>query len=389
MRRDFDFVVWGASGHTGRLIAERLAAGAHGWRWALGGRSESRLRRVHQEIGAPAEVELVVADADDEASLRALVGRTGAVISAAGPYQLHGSQLLRMCAQTGTDYLDLCGEPIWMRQMIDRFEGDARRSGARVIFSCGYDSVPFETGVDVLQSAAMKRWGAPLPRVSARVEFTDVGGFSAGTLASLRATADAARAGEAVQDDPYLLTPGFSGPRRPQPAGPHFDERLGVWAAPYVLAPINVGNLHRSNGLRGHAWGEDFTYDEMLVAGPGEGGRQVAEAITAAMAAITAPGASAADDPPAPPAGPSPSYRISFHGSGDGRALNVTVQGVGVPGYDASARMIVEAARTLAQDVPDAPAGIWTPGSLLGEPLTERLSRQGILTYEIAEPPHS
>jgi short subunit dehydrogenase-like uncharacterized protein len=384
---DLDLVVWGATGFTGRLVAERLMSHGQGLRWGLAGRDGEALHRLREKIGAPADTPLLVADAHDADSLRALVTRTRAVLSTVGPFHRHGSLLVELCAASGTDYVDITNEPLWVRDMIDRFEPDARRTGARIVFSCGFDSLPFELGVHVLETQARKRWDAPLPRVSSRIAFTDVGGFTAGTISTLVASADAARADHAtgaLAADPFLLAGGFQGPQQPWPTRPEFDDRLGMWAAPWVMAPINAANLHRSNALQGHAWGEDFTYDEMMLAGPGEAGREIADGITAVMAAIVAPrvaGAPAVDQA-GPAVGGAPSYKILVLGTdAEGHRMTATVSGEGNPGYDATAAMALEAARCVLHDLPDSPGGVWTPGALAPAAIAARLIENDVLTF--------
>src|ERR1700694_233535 len=164
----FDIVVYGATGFTGRLVAEYLAAhyGSHGnLRWAMAGRSKDKLASVRDAIDAPADTPLIVADASDGASLKAMIDQTKSVITTVGPYQLYGSDLLAACAASGTDYFDLCGEPVWMRQMIDAHEATARSSGARIVFSCGFDSLSFELGLFYAQAEGKKIFGAPPSRV--------------------------------------------------------------------------------------------------------------------------------------------------------------------------------------------------------------------------------
>src|SRR5713226_10714974 len=186
----FDIVVYGATGFTGQLVAEYLAAhykGDGNLKWAMAGRSKEKLAAVRDAIGAPADTPLIVADASDPASLRAMVDQTGSVLSTVGPYQLYGSELVAACAATGTDYLDLCGEPVWMRQMIDAHEATAKSSGARIVFSCGFDSLPFELGVFFCQETAKKVLGAPVSRVKGRVRDMTAT-VSGGTVASIKAS---------------------------------------------------------------------------------------------------------------------------------------------------------------------------------------------------------
>src|SRR5258707_14436659 len=192
----FDIVVYGATGFTGQLVAEYLAEHYRGDRdlkWAMAGRNLDKLASVRDAIGAPADTPLIVADAGDPASLNAMIEQTRSVLTTVGPYQLYGSELVAACAASSTDYLDLCGEPVWMRQMIDAHEAAAKASGARIVFSCGFDSVPFELGAFYVQEEAKRVFGAPASRVKGRVR--DMRGtLSGGTAASLKATMAAAAA---------------------------------------------------------------------------------------------------------------------------------------------------------------------------------------------------
>ncbi|MCJ9702064.1 trans-acting enoyl reductase family protein, partial [Bradyrhizobium sp. SHOUNA76] len=168
----FDIVIYGATGFTGQLVAEYLTRHYktdNSLKWAMAGRSLGKLKSVRDAIGAPGNTPLIVADASDAASLKAMAEQTMSVITTVGPYQLYGEELLAACVATGTDYFDLCGEPIWMRQMIDKYEAAAKESGARIVFSCGYDSVPFELGTFFVQEEAKRVFGAPAPRVKGRV----------------------------------------------------------------------------------------------------------------------------------------------------------------------------------------------------------------------------
>ena len=230
MARDFDVIVYGATGYTGRLVAEYLAqAYPTGVRWAMAGRSLSKLQKVRGEMGVPDSVPLITANSDDPASLRAMCEQTTVVISTVGPYQLYGSDLVAACAATGTAYVDLCGEPAWMREMIDAHSAKAKATGARIVFSCGFDSIPFDLGVLTLQEAAKARFGVPAPRVKCRVR-TMKGTFSGGTAASLKATMAAlARKPSlaALLTNPFALTPGHSGPSQPERDAPRIrsDDR--------------------------------------------------------------------------------------------------------------------------------------------------------------------
>lgn len=388
MARELDLIVYGATGFTGRLVAEYLAQryGDGSVSWAMAGRSLTKLEQVRDEIGAPAATPLIAANADDPAALRAMTARAQVVISTVGPYQLYGSDLVAACVETGTSYVDLCGEPNWMHDMIAQHDAAAKASGARIVFSCGFDSIPFDLGVWTVQRAAQAKFGRPAPRVKGRVRKMQ-GTFSGGTFASGKATAAAAAKNPSVFKillDPFALTPGFEGPSQPKGMIPEYDEAVGGWVAPFMMAVINTKNIHRTNLLAHHPYGRDFRYDEMMVApGLGELGKAAADAI-AKMNPMNS------DKGPAPGEGPSKEereagfYEIDFIAEmPDGQRLTCTVTGDRDPGYGSTSRMIAESALCLLRDV-DGAGGIWTPGALMAEPLKARLEANAGLTFRVA-----
>jgi len=231
--REIDIIVYGATGYTGQLVAEYLAAevaAGQSINWAMAGRSLDKLAAVRDAVGAPADLPLIVADSDDPASLDAMSARARVILTTVGPYQLYGNELIASCVRNGTDYCDLCGEPGWMRQIVDRHDAEAKASGAHITFSCGFDSIPFDLGVLMLQRECARRFGAPAPRIKGRVRAMQ-GGFSGGTAYSLKATMAAAakdRSLIAILASPFGLTPGFTGPDQPAGTAPEFDKR---WAA--------------------------------------------------------------------------------------------------------------------------------------------------------------
>jgi len=387
----FDIVVYGATGFTGQLVAEYLAArykGDANLKWAMAGRSKDKLASVRDAIGAPPDTPLIVADASDPASLKTMVAQTKSVITTVGPYQLYGSDLLAACATAGVDYFDLCGEPLWMRQMIDAHEAAAKSSGARIVFSCGYDSVPFELGVFCAQEEAKKVFGAPASRVKGRVRAMK-GTLSGGTAASMKATFVAAARDlslVALLRNPFALTPGFEGPKQPPGNKPMFDQELDSWTAPFVMATINTRNVHRSNVLMGLPYGRDFVYDEMMLTGPGENGEETARRVTAAINAEKLGPSNA----PKPGEGPSEEerengmYDLLFVAiAPDGRQVRAVVKGDRDPGYGSTSKMISECAICLLRDTPDVPAGIWTPGAAMGHKLIKRLVDHAGLTFGV------
>ncbi len=404
--RTFDVIVFGATGFTGRLVAEVLlarAADGPGFKWALAGRNGAKLAQVRQAIGAPATLPLLNADATDAASLAALVRQAKVVITTVGPYTRHGTALATACAHAGTDYVDLCGEPLWMAQMISALQAPAAASGARIVFSCGFDSIPFDLGVVFLQQAALQRFGQPLQQVQGRVRSLR-GGVSGGTAASMLVTMDATGndpTAARLLADPFALTPGFRGPAQPDGESAHFDALAGNWAGPFVMAMINTKNVHRSNALRGHPWGRDFAYDERLVTGRGAAGRVAAELLAGAnrvqqrvLAWAPARALLGRLALPQPGQGPSRrqreagSFNLLFSGqTSDSRHLRAEVLGDRDPGYGATSRMVSEAALCLAQDITRqaTPGGVWTPGAAMGLALVRRLQAFAGLQFNLLD----
>ena len=385
----FDIIVYGATGFTGQLVAEYLATrycNDKQLKWAMAGRSLDKLKSVRDAIAAPADTPLIVADAGDPASLKAMVDQTKCVISTVGPYQLYGSDLVAACAASGTDYIDLCGEPIWMRQMIDAHEAAAKASGARIVFSCGFDSVPFELGAYFVQQEAKRVFGAPAPRVKGRVREMR-GTLSGGTAASAKATFDAVAKDlslVAILKDPFALNPGFKGPKQPPGSRPAYEQELQSWTAPFMMAAINTRNVHRSNMLMGYPYGQDFVYDEMVLTGDGERGEANAKKVMAANAEKTGPNA------PKPGEGPSKEERengrydlLYVAIAPDGRQVRAAVTGDRDPGYGSTSKMISECAICLLRDTPDVPAGFWTPGAAMREALIKRLVDNAGLTFQV------
>ena len=390
MAKQFDIVIYGATGYTGRLVAEHFLR-EYGDKpdaptWAMAGRNPDKLAEVKREIGAPDDTPTIVADAADKVSLAQMCDQAKVVITTVGPYQLYGEPLLAACAQSGTHYADLCGEPAWMRQMIDKYHEDAKASGARISFSSGFDSIPFDLGVLMLQKEAVDRFGKPCNRVRGRVRAMK-GTFSGGTAASLTESMKAMARDPSlikIMRSPFGLTPGFEGPEQPGGMVPKYESDLGKWAAPFVMAPINTKNVHRTNFLRGHPWGEDFRYDEMVLTSPGEAGKAAANAAAEMMKNPF--GAK----PPKPGEGPTPEERengyydvLLIGETASGESLRYAVKGKYDPGYGSTSRMIGETGIALLES--DAPGGIGTPGSILGEALVARLREHAALTFEVEE----
>ena len=385
--RELGIIVYGATGYTGRLVCEYLNKqyGVGGdVSWAMAGRSQDKLEQVRDEMGIPVSVPLIVADASSSSSVDALVQRAQVILTTVGPYQLYGADVVRACAQAGTDYVDLCGEPAWMHDMITAHGEAAKASGARIVFSCGFDSIPFDLGVFFLQQAAQEKIGGVVSRIKGRVRSMQ-GTFSGGTLASFKATmAAAAKNPEMINVlmNPVALTEGFTGPEQPSGFAPIYEEDLGSWSAPFVMATINTKNIHRSNLLLDHAYGENFVYDEMLLTGPGDSGEAIANAVAADK--------SMAENPIKPGEGPTKEerengfYEVLFVGSSaEGKTVSASVKGDRDPGYGSTSKMIVESAVCLLLNPDTKTRGILTPAPAMGSLLIDRLQANAGLTFQI------
>ena len=384
---DFDIIVYGATGYTGRLVAEHLLK-TYGvgkdLAWAIAGRNAGKLAEVRAEIGASDSLPLVVADASDPKSLAAMVARTKAIITTVGPYQLYGSPLVEACAAAGVDYVDLTGESHWIAKMIPAHEAAAKKSGARIVFSCGFDSIPFDLGVFFAEETAKKKFGAYAPRARGRMRAMQ-GGFSGGTLASGMATMAAQQADPsigAVLANPFALTPGFTGPAQPDGETTYEDKAAGSWVAPFMMAGINTKAVHRSNFLLGHPWGRDFQYDEMLmIPGPPDPNAPPAAGFSFGGGSMPKPGE-----------GPSKAERekgffdqVVIAEFPNGRSVRVSVKGDMDPGYGSTSKMLGESAVCLVRDVPrsQTPGGCWTTASAMGDALIRRLQANAGVTFTV------
>ncbi len=399
--RDHDIVVYGATGFTGRLVAEHLARiGAQGW--AMAGRSQDKLAQVRSEVGAPADTPLLIADASDPSSLDALAASARVVITTVGPYQSYGTDLVAACVRAGTDYVDLCGEPDWMAEMIAAHDAPARASGARIVFSCGFDSIPFDLGVWLVQDTAIQRYGAPLRRIKGRVEEMK-GTFSGGTAASLLETVKAAAKDPGLRKrlaNPFLLTPSGSGPLQPT-AHAAYDPAVESWVAPFIMAAINTKNVHRTNALLDDHYGAEFLYDEQIMTGDGPAGAARAkstaqrEAVTPILLALPPTRALLRTFLlPKPGQGPSLEQRetgrfsVVFVGDDPAhpeREVRVRVTGDRDPGYGSTSKMISAAARTLLEPDLTTPGGVWTPGAAMAAPLIVRLRAEAGMTLDVVD----
>jgi short subunit dehydrogenase-like uncharacterized protein len=403
-----DLIVYGATSFVGQIITRYLAEhfGTQGrLKWAVAGRSEQKLAALRSSLGlAAGKLPIVLADAADEAALRRMCTSTRVVLSTVGPYALYGEPLVKVCAATGTDYCDLTGEVQWVRRMIRSYEGAARKSGARIVHCCGFDSVPSDLGVYFLQQRARERFGHPCSEVKLRVKAMR-GSFSGGTYASTMNFTREVAADPALRKEvanPYSICPEGYAPkvRQPNVKAAEFDADFDSWVAPFVMAAVNTRIVQRSNALSKQSYGADFRYDEAMLMGSGLAGRAKALALTAGLAGFMLAGAlpptrwALSKVLPAPGEGPSPEeqrrgfYDFRFLGkTRDGGQLRVKVTGDRDPGYGSTAKIVGQAGACLALDLAESGrgGGFWTPATLFGETLIDRLVEHAGLTFEVME----
>ena len=399
--KKFDIIVYGATSFVGQIITRymhtQFADGSIVW--AIAGRSRTKLQQVSDTIGLSG-IEMIVADSVDEGSLRQMCAQTKVVMSTVGPYALYGELLVRVCATTGTDYCDLTGEPQWIRKMQLRHEADAVKSGARILHCCGFDSIPSDLGVHFLQRNALEQFGQTCDRITMRVANMK-GGASGGTIASMINMVK-----EAVSDadlrlelkDPYSLCPPDHSFFVQQPdVKIAYDNVYGGWIAPFVMAGINTRIVHRSNALSHNSYGAEFTYEEAVATGQGGKGKRMARAtswgVNALMIGLAVPPIRwLLESFVLPKPGEGPTEKAQLEGGFDIVFLGSTAQGENIrcrvtgdrdPGYGSTAKMLSQASACLAKDVPDTVAGgFWTPATILGDRLIDRLKAHAGLTFE-------
>jgi short subunit dehydrogenase-like uncharacterized protein len=408
-KRELDVVLLGASGFTGRLVAAYLLSqyGVDGeLRWAMAGRNRAKLESVRSDLQGDApehEIPLLLADTNDADALAELAQKTRVICTTVGPYALYGSKVVEACARHGTHYCDLTGEVHWMRDMIDRFQAAAATSGARIVHTCGFDSIPSDLGVLFLQQAMLDRHGVAAQHIKYRVANVR-GGMSGGTIASMINMLEQADKDPALGKliaDPYALNPKDTprGKDGPDQTHAEFDTDFERWTLPFAMAAINTRVVRRSNALLNFRYGEDFAYDEAILA-PARQGALVSKLAAAAMSAGTASltvapiRALATRLLPSPGEGPSLKqrengfYDILLHAKHPLNAeqdMRARVTGDRDPGYGSTAKMLGESAVCLARDEHSVAGGFWTPASAMGAQLIQRLQDNAGLDFSLVE----
>jgi len=409
----YDIIIFGATSFVGQILCRYLLQefgtsthpGARELRWAIAGRSHEKLATLRTQLGDKAlALNIIVTDAKDKVALTDMCNQTKVMVSTVGPYALFGEPLVRACVETGTDYCDLTGEAQWMRRMIATYETTAINSGARIVHACGFDSIPSDMGVWFLQSQSMLHYGEGCTTIKMRVKAMR-GAASGGTVASLlnvvrEASKDANLRRELK--NPYSLLVGqhahssTAKVKQRNVTSAAFDTDFKAWTAPFIMAAINVRVVLRSHALNQAT--AALKYDEAIVTGRGVAGYSRALAITAGLGGLLV---GAALPPtrwllekfilPAPGEGPSHEaqekgfFDLRFMGTtADGRELRVKLTGDRDPGYGSTAKMLGEAAATLALDC-EVAGGFWTPATALGAALHARLEKHAGLRFSLLD----
>lgn len=388
MTRDLDLVIFGATGFTGRLVAEYIKSTGEPVRWAIAGRNQAKLEALG--LGVP----ILVADAHDRAALDKVARATTVVCTTVGPFAKYGSELVAACAEAGTHYCDLTAEVHWMREMIDKHHARAHATGARIVHACGFDSIPSDLGAYCTQQEMIKRFGAPAREITALFGETS-GGMSGGTAASALEIAEAAedRTIRRAVGNPHALDPDPSAARDPvrDEAKVGWEPRLKMFTVPFFMAFSNTRVVRRGHALAGFPYGRDFRYREVMSTPGSAKGLGMAVGITGGLAAFAAImkrpvlRAQLAKRMPQPGDGPSAEKRARGHWKvrflADDKLVYVAADAHGDPGYQSTAKMLGEAALCLARDPLTSEGGILTPAYAMGDALVARLRAAG-LTFE-------
>ncbi len=396
--RTYELILFGATGFTGQLTAEYLAAHHPNLKWAIAGRDLHKLKNLRKRIGHT-DLPMLIAASEDERSLVDMARQTKVIISTVGPYARYGSLLLESCAREGTHYCDLTGEAQWMAQVYEKTDALARESGARLVHSCGFDSIPSDLAVHVLQKAFKERFGCFASSVSGRMG-RYAGGVSGGTIESMMLLGEQASRSNSLRKkllNPYLLYPPNIDPGwdKPDQIGIAWDDHFDSWTAPFLMAGINTKVVRRSHALLGMPYGKDFRYEESQLV-DNRAAAIISAGLTGALIAAVFFGPARGllrNFLPKTGEGPNSGKReagfFEFWSHGIGgpnheHGLRVKVSGKRDPGYGATSRMLAQAGLCLVFDELTVNGGIWTPASAFGDWLVPRLDAVDI-KFEISE----
>ncbi len=409
--RPYAVVLYGATSFVGQITAKYLSqflADSNDIEWAIAGRDEEKLKKLQSEIsdsGSAKKVDIIIANSNDEASLNEMTKQAKVVISTVGPYLKYGEPLIKSCANNGTDYVDLTGEAIFIKDMMDKYQDTASQSGARIVNSCGFDSIPSDLGVYFTQQQAEKQFDEVCEKIHMRVKAAK-GGLSGGTVASMATIfeevgKDKSRRKQVA--NPYLLNDDADAPnvRQKNVSKPEYDSEHGRWLAPFVMASINTRIVHRTNQLTDYEYGREFKYDEAMWMKDGVKGQLTSYALSAGLFGFATtmmfkPSRELLSKHVLPKSGSGPSkseqengyFDIRFFGyTPSNDSISTKVTGDRDPGYGSTSRMLAQSALCLAQDIShqDVKGGFWTPASAMGDKLIARLEEHSGLSFEVVE----
>ncbi|WP_372859860.1 trans-acting enoyl reductase family protein [Psychrobacter sp.] len=410
-KRPYAVVLYGATSFVGQITAHYLTEFLSNTKdkdgadvtWAIAGRDEAKLNELQSKLGIT--IDIILANSDDSDSLDEMTKQTQVIISTVGPYLKYGEPLIKSCTTHGTDYVDLTGEAIFIKDMMDKYQDAAKQSGARIVNSCGFDSIPSDLGVYFTQTQAEEKFGRACNVIHMRVKAAK-GGLSGGTIASMATIfeevgKDKSRRKQVA--NPYLLNDDKDAPnvRQANVSKPEYDSEHKRWLAPFVMASINTRIVHRTNQLLGYEYGRDFKYDEAMWMQDGVKGQLSSYAMSAglfgfATAMMVKPSRELLAKHVLPKSGSGPSAEEQANGYFDIRlfgttankdTINTKVTGDKDPGYGSTSRMLAQAALCLAQDISkeEVGGGFWTPASAMGNDLLTRLEEHAGLSFEVVD----
>lgn len=404
--RKYGIVLYGATSFVGQLVAAYLQKflaeddSSNEVSWAIAGRNQEKLEQVKKQVGN-SELPLIIADSEDADSLNEMAAQAQVIISTVGPYLKYGEPLIKACAENGTDYVDLTGEALFIKDMLDKYQQTAKDSGARIVNSCGFDSLPSDLGVLFTQNCAQKAHGEYCDTINMRVKAAK-GGLSGGTVSSMATIFEEIAKDKSLRKqlaNPYILNDDAKRPnvRQENVSLPQWDADNERWVAPFIMASINTRIVHRSNQLRDYQYGRDFKYDEAIWLPAGLKGRLMSYGMTAGIAGFAAsmmfkPSRDLLNEHVLPKPGDGPSKSEQENGYFDIRFFGYTnknyqvltkVTGDKDPGYGSTCQMLAQSALCLLQDISkeQVAGGFWTPAAAMGETLIERLQNHAGLEF--------
>lgn len=404
--RKYGIVLYGATSFVGQLVAAYLQKflaednSSSEVSWAIAGRNQEKLEQVKKQVGN-SELPLIIADSEDADSLNEMAAQAQVIISTVGPYLKYGEPLIKACAENGTDYVDLTGEALFIKDMLDKYQQTAKDSGARIVNSCGFDSLPSDLGVLFTQNCAQKAHGEYCDTINMRVKAAK-GGLSGGTVSSMATIFEEIAKDKSLRKqlaNPYILNDDAKRPnvRQENVSLPQWDADNERWVAPFIMASINTRIVHRSNQLRDYQYGRDFKYDEAIWLPAGLKGRLMSYGMTAGIAGFAAsmmfkPSRDLLNEHVLPKPGDGPSKSEQENGYFDIRFFGyinknhqvlTKVTGDKDPGYGSTCQMLAQSALCLLQDISkeQVAGGFWTPAAAMGETLIERLQNHAGLEF--------